>query len=270
MNTLSIPEWRQIDLAEVNVTAPTMLVPDELRLLYSLGKNYFRNQGCVVDAGCFLGGSTQALAHGVSANPIWLSNQRTEVIHSYDRFLVEPYTIGRFFPNTTPLNSSFESAYRSNIEEIADLVVVHTGDIQQAAVPFDTIEILFIDVAKHWSINDYLVRSFFKKLAPARSVVVQQDYLFNKWNGWLMVTMEYFNDYFDLADHTEVNSAVFLYKKEIPAELLQSNLIESLSLHEIHDLATRNIERFPDTQQEILTTSLGHLLELLQDKGWRK
>jgi hypothetical protein len=270
MTSPLIPDWRKIDITEVGVTARTMLVPDELRLLYSLGRDYFRNEGYIVDAGCFLGGSTQALAHGVRANPAWVRHPREAVIHSYDLFIVEPWTIGIHFPETTPLESSFETIYRSNIEAVSDLVSVHAGNVMQAALPPGDIEVLFIDLAKHWTVNDYLVRTFFPKLIPGRSIVVQQDYLFHSWNGWLPVTMEYFADYFELVDHTQINSVAFLYRREIPPEMLQDDLITSLGISQMRTLANQSLERFSGKQQEILNKSWDHFENLLRDQGWRE
>ena len=68
-----------------------MLVPDELRLLNYLADEYYTGEGAIVDAGCFLGGSTVALADGLRRN--LLRRQRTEekLIHSYDRFEIEAY-----------------------------------------------------------------------------------------------------------------------------------------------------------------------------------
>jgi hypothetical protein len=270
MTSPLISDWRKIDIAEVGVTARTMLVPDELRLLYSLGRDYFRNEGYIVDAGCFLGGSTQALAHGVRANPAWVRHPREAVIYSYDFFVVEPWTIGIYFPETTPLGTSFESIYRSNIKAVADLVSVHAGNVMQASLPPGDIEVLFIDLAKHWTVNDYLVRAFFPKLIPGRSIVIQQDYLFREWNGWLPVTMEYFADYFEMIDHTEINSVAFLYKKNIPAEMLQVDLIKSLGINQMRTLANQSLRRFSGKQQETLNRSWDHFENLLKDHGWRE
>jgi hypothetical protein len=270
MTSPLIPDWRKIDIAEVGVTARTMLVPDELRLLYSLGRDYFRNEGYIVDAGCFLGGSTQALAHGVRANPAWVRHPREAVIYSYDLFIVEPWTIGIYFPDTTPLGTSFETIYRSNIEAVAEIVSVNAGNVMQAGLPPGDIEVMFIDLAKHWTVNDYLVRTFFPKLVPGRSIVIQQDYLFHSWNGWLPVTMEYFADYFDVIDHTQINSVAFFYKKKIPAEMLQSNLIESLGVNQMRSLANQSLARFSGRQRETLIQSWDHFEKLLKDHSWRE
>lgn len=268
MNSV-LPNWRNVDIAQVAVTAQTMLVPDELRLLYSLGREYFRNQGYIVDAGCFLGGSTQAIAHGVRDNEAWKANPRKSIIYSYDLFVVEPWTIGIYFPSTTPLGTTFQAKYETNIAGFKEMVSVQAGDVMRAALPPGDIEVLFIDLAKHWTVNDYVVRAFFPKLIPGRSIVIQQDYLFHMWNGWLPVTMEYFAEYFEMVDHTEVNSVAFLYKKKIPTELLQRDLIQSMSRTELLALANRNLERFTGKQKEILTRSRDHFQGLLESAGWR-
>jgi hypothetical protein len=264
-----LPDWRKIDVAKVGVTAQTMLVPDELKLLYSLGRDYFRNEGYIVDAGCFLGGSTQAIAQGVKANPAWTANQRPSVVHSYDLFIVEPWTIGIYFPDGTPLGTSFAPIHAKNIAGLTDVVSVHAGDVMQAPLPPGDIEVLFIDLAKHWTVNDYVVRAFFPKLVPGRSIVIQQDYLYHTWTGWLPVTMEYFAEYFDIVDHTEVNSVAFLYKKAIPPEMLRRDVIQSLGRAEMRALATRNLERFVGKQREILTQSRDQFQEMLEGEGWR-
>ena len=58
-------EWRRQPLPTACTKVPTMLVPDELRLLNFLAQDYYRGAGAIVDAGSFLGGSTVALAEGL-------------------------------------------------------------------------------------------------------------------------------------------------------------------------------------------------------------
>lgn len=245
-----------------------MLLRKEVQLLYTLGKDYFGNWGHIIDAGCFLGGSTVALAQGVLNNPTYQRNPRHGVIHSYDQFAVESYTVPRFFPEGTPLGSSFEATYRKNIADVADLVDVCAGDICQYGRFDEPIEILFIDVAKHWVLNDFVVWAFFPALVPQQSVVIQQDYLYEHWNGWLLVTMEYFADYFEILDHTDRNSVVFGYTRRIPDSMLKRNVVQSMSLKEITDLCDRAIGRFSGEQKQIMTKSREHLIGLLQSVAW--
>jgi len=263
-------DWRAVVLPEEVKRARTMLMPTEQQLLHGPARDHFRNEGAIVDAGCFLGGSTLALASGLRANPKFQAASRRDVIHSYDLFVVEPWTIGIYFPDDTPLGMSFESRFRENIKPFADLVAVHPGNVMKAPVPDKPIEILFIDLAKHWTVNDYVVRAFFPRLVAGRSIVIQQDYLYEAWTGWLPVTMEHFSEYFELVDHTEKNSAVFLYKRPAPPEAFARDVIQGMSRAEMRVLADRAIARFEPEQQAILRQSRDHFQQLLAQAHWRE
>jgi hypothetical protein len=113
------------------------------------------------------------------------------------------------------------------------------------------------------------VRHFFPKLVPGHSIVVHQDYLYEIGTGWLPVTMEFLSEYFDLVDHTELNSVAFHYRKAVPAALLERDLIQSLTRTEILDLGNRAIARFPGEQQrEILMRSRDDFQSTLASIGW--
>ena len=263
-------DWRSAVLPAEVGRAETMLMRTEQQLLHGLARDHFRNEGAIVDAGCFLGGSTLALASGLRANPRFQAASRRDVIHSYDLFVVEPWTIGIYFPHDTPHGMSFESRFRENIATFSDLVAVHPGNVMKAPVPDAPIEILFIDLAKHWTVNDYVVRAFFPKLVAGKSIVIQQDYLYEAWSGWLPVTMEYFSEYFELVDHTEKNSVVFLYKRPAPPEVFARDVIQGMSRAEIRTLADRAIARFEPEQQTILRRSRDHFQQLLEQAHWRE
>jgi hypothetical protein len=264
-----LPDWRSVQVPASVRGAKTMLMLTEQQMLYSLASEYFENKGSIVDAGCFLGGSTLALAQGVRDNPAYKQNPRGPVIHSYDLFVVEPWTIGIYFPKETPLGTSFESIYRENTAAFSDLLSVHPGDVTKAELPDGDIEILFIDLAKHWTVNDYVVKAFFPKLIPGKSIVIQQDYLFYTWTGWLPVTMEYFSEYFEIVDHTEQNSVAFQYVKQIPADKFKADVIASLTRSEMLDLANRAIARFPGrVQRDILEKSRDQFQEMLLAANW--
>src|SRR5262245_40948254 len=60
--------WRK-HVASCGDKAPvTMLRPDEINLLHWLAATFYQGNGAIVDAGCFLGGSTYALASGLAQN----------------------------------------------------------------------------------------------------------------------------------------------------------------------------------------------------------
>lgn len=261
----SFPKWRTIKLPESVKQPTTMLLETELTLLYSLGKEYFKNQGLIIDAGCFLGGSTIAFAKGVQANT--KIKKVKKVIYSYDFFIVESWSIGIYFPDDTPLGMSFEAIFKKNIKAVEHLVKMNIGDIQQAKIT-QPIEILFIDVAKTIEVNDYIVTSFFPRLIPGHSLVIQQDYLFTDWNGWIHVTMEYFSEYFEILDHTDSNSVVFLYKKQIPQALLKVDIFQSLSFSQILQYQDVAINRFRNKHRHIMKISQKNLIKYLVENNW--
>jgi hypothetical protein len=247
--------WEEQVLPDFLKNINTMLTQPELRLLHCISKK-FQNKGIIVDAGCFLGGSTLALASGI------LDKIHHRVIHSYDRFLAEKYTLGKYLPETTELLSDILPIFKEQTKSIEYLIELHAGDILNFKAPDEDIEILFLDVLKTPSVNDYVVEHFFPRLVPDLSIVIQQDYCFTKFNGWIHSTMEYLSDYFEIIDYTPCNSVVFLYKKQIPSEMLK-NIFKSKSLEENLKLQQKAIQRFPEKQRMILNQSAEQLKTLL-------
>jgi SAM-dependent methyltransferase len=255
-------DWRQQPVPAACANVPTMLVPDELRLLHHLAGIY-SGLGAIVDGGSFLGGSTVALADGLRRNPQRRRLGEEKPIHSFDRFEVEEWTRGVFFPESTTAGTSFREQFESNIAPYADLIEVHAGDVLAHEWKSGPIEILFIDMAKHWKVCDWVTWQFFPHLIPGRSIVVQQDYLYHHWVGWLHVTMEFYADYFEYVCDTDVNSVVFLNTKKIPASVLRRNTVESLTFEEKMSLMDRAASRFDGTKREMILAAKAHFAEML-------
>jgi SAM-dependent methyltransferase len=254
--------WRRKAVPVVCTTIPTMLVPDELRLLNYLADDYYTGQGAIVDAGCFLGGSTVALADGLRRNLRRRWAPETKLIHSFDRFEIEEWTLDTYFPAARS-GESFRSMFDRNIAPYAALVEVHAGDVCSFPWNGGPIEILFIDIAKHWTVCDWVTWQFFPRLIPGRSVVIQQDYLYHHWVAWLHVTMEYYSDYFQVLCDTEINSVAFLCTGNIPEHVLREHTVESLSTSEKIELMDRAANRFTGAKRELLESAKRHFLEML-------
>ena len=105
-------------------------------------------------------------------------------------------------------------------------------------------------------------------MIPGHSIVIQQDYIYTDWNGWLHVTMEYLSDYFEIVDLTEINSVAFLYKKQIPKDILQIEIFQNLDAKEIIRLQKKAISRFQGNQKKIMKKSREHLLWYLKKRSW--
>src|SRR5262245_7828581 len=139
----------------------TMLSAQELTLLYRLARDAYAGCGEIVDGGAFLGGSTLALALGLRDNP--RVADKAFRIHSYDYFVADHFAPQ--FIQGVPEGASTRPYYESVIAPVAEHVAVHEGDITTFPWRRDTpIEILFIDVAKSWETNDFLLQQFFPQL----------------------------------------------------------------------------------------------------------
>src|SRR4030081_557399 len=121
--------WRDRHLPEACETVQTMLIPDELRLLDFLTEVYYRQRGAIVDAGCFLGGSTVALANGLRKSLARRRAPESKLIHSYDLFQIEDWTRGVFFPLSAQAGDSTRAIFERNIAAFSPLTEVHPGDI---------------------------------------------------------------------------------------------------------------------------------------------
>src|SRR5690606_1866350 len=76
------------------------------------------------------------------------------------------------------------------------------------------VEILFVDIAKSWELNAWVMDHWFTQLIPGRSLVVQQDYVyFHPY--WIHLTMAHLAGAFELVDVVYGASAVFAVKRKI-------------------------------------------------------
>jgi SAM-dependent methyltransferase len=253
--------WRSRETPWSCDNVPTMLIPDELRLLHYLADECYTGAGVIVDAGCFLGGSTLALADGLRRNLQRRRRLEEKLIHTYDRFEIEDYTIAPFFPESAQ-GESFRPLFDRNIAPYATLVEVHDGDVCSLPWQHGPIELLFIDIAKHWRVCDWITWQFFPSLIPGKSLVIQQDYLYDSWTAWLHITMEFYSDYFEYVCDTGVNSAVFRNTWRIPEDVLREHTVASLSLAEKVELMDRAAGRFTDGRADMLRSAKQHFLEM--------
>jgi hypothetical protein len=215
--------WRDVELPLEVLQVPAMISDSERRLLYSLGREYAQGEGAIVDAGCFLGGSSVALLAGVRdrAEP-W----EGPPVASYDLFRVEDYALPAFFDDEPGIRvgDSFRRRYDANVAGFGVPHVVHEGDIVKIGWSGGEIDVLFLDVLKSWKINDAILRDFFPHLVPGRSVVIHQDY---GWGGtpWIPMSVELMGDSFRFVDGLEGGSHVFFLEREVPEWLIEEGML---------------------------------------------
>jgi SAM-dependent methyltransferase len=259
----SASAWREREVPQACADVPTMLIPDELRLLHYLVEEGYTGEGCIIDAGCFLGGSTVALADGLRKNLRHRRFGETKLIHSYDRFEIEEWTLPLYFSKSDKAGDSFRGLFDRNTAPYANLLEVHAGDVCDSHWTGGPIEILFVDIAKHWTTCDWITREWFPHLIPGKSLIIQQDYLYHTITAWLHVTMEFYSDYFEYVCDTGVNSVMFLYTKRIPDDVLREKTVESLTTAEKIELMDRAASRFSEDQANLMRAAKQNFLEIL-------
>jgi hypothetical protein len=216
--------WAGAAIPDDVLAAPTMLSVEERQLLYVLARDYVRGTGAIVDAGCFLGGSTKALAAGYAGNRRARHARRGPAIHTYDLFALDPSFVSDYPDLVADIDGdSTRPKFDAVVGPLLDHVEVHEGDICRERWTGGPIEVLFIDVCKSWAINDHLLHEFFPALVAGRSVIIQQD-LIHEWLPYLTITMGLLRDSFELVATVPWCSAVYLLTRPIATAELPPSL----------------------------------------------
>jgi hypothetical protein len=242
--------WRDVALPRDAVGIPTMLSKAERRLLYTLARDYASGEGSIVDAGCFLGGSTAALLAGARDR----SEPLARPVESYDLFRIEEFTVPKFFADdrSARVGDSFRPRFDAHIALFDVPHVVHEGDITELGWSGGPIDVLFLDVLKSWEINDAVLRDFFPSLVPGRSVIVHQDY---GWGDtpWIPISVELMRDSLVLIDWMEWGSHVFLVDRDLPRDVLEDGVggLDVTTKIEVIDRAVARAEGWVQGMVEI-------------------
>jgi hypothetical protein len=249
--------WRDVMAPEEVRAVPTMLSPEEQALLYVLARDHAGGEGAIVDAGCFLGGSSAAVLAGVRDRPgPWTGPP----VVSYDCFRVEEYTLEQFFSDApgVRVGDSFRSRYDRNVSGYGVPHEVREGDVVEFGWGGGPIDILFLDLLKTWEINDAVLRDFFPHVVPGRTVVVQQDYGWGQL-PWLQMTVELMRSSLRWLDAVW-SSHVFLVERPIPEQLFTAELRRDLSDGEKLALVDRAIARDDGGSADMVTLAKAAML----------
>lgn len=222
---------------------PSMLSQEERAMLRWLTQHYYTGAGTICDLGSFLGGSTVSLAAGLAA-----AGRNGRPIHSYDRHRASEEAWARWGLTGRvpyPKGGSFSATMPTLLgPDAADRVTIHSGDFAAQAAPDGPIEILFIDIAKAKPTSDHVATSFFPKLIPGRSIVIQQDY-FNPWPFFDIYAMELLADHFEPLEHAE-KSALFLTTRAIDADAAARVLSSAMTVEKMRDALAAAAFRWPN------------------------
>ncbi len=196
-----------------------MVGPEERRCFYWLARYGLTGQGCVVDAGCFLGASTLCFASGAAAAG-HRSFRGGPIVHAFDYFKAfDQYIADAIRKNVRRVEKGGPYLYifKEYTEKYAAMIEAHPGNFFKQHWSGAPIELLFIDVAKRERLNAHLAREFFPHLTPG-AFVIHQDY-FHCWHPYIHISMEYLADAFEVVDeHVMHQSRVWRMIAPIPEE----------------------------------------------------
>ncbi|MBV0913172.1 class I SAM-dependent methyltransferase [Anianabacter salinae] len=224
---LSDAPWRDIPWRLLGDArgVPTMLSPQERRAYLWLAEHWARGAGCVVDLGCFAGGSTAHLAEGQRRDG------RSGRIHAYDRFTIsDPLKEKFLYPaGIAPYEGDdLLDAARQILAPWAGLVDLHPGAIEDQTWTGEAIEMLVMDASKAAHTMDAMAATFFPALIPGGSLIVQQDFLHWK-TPWVAVQMARMADWVSPAGHAERDTMIFHVDRPLDAAAIDAGRCADLT-----------------------------------------
>jgi len=230
--------WYGTPDSAVDESIFSMLPIQERKMLSWLAENLDFQDACVVDAGCFLGGSTMALCRGLARNPV---PNKVGKITVYDMFVApqDAYSLNAIGHGRTP-GTSVLDIFEANVSGFRHFLDVRVGDFCEQTAPPEPISLCFVDIAKTWEVNDHVVRTFFPRLIPGRSILVQQDYNDHSC-PWVNLTMARFAEHFEYLNDVR-GSRIYLMRSPIPPSRLAIPLREECPPEMLLSLMNHEIE----------------------------
>ncbi len=235
---------RSVAYPETLSRVPTMLTPEECRMLAWVAQVFHSGRGAVCDLGSFLGGSTAHLAYGISQSRV-----PGTVVDAFDQFTIadehkQHWLYDWGYPqlkgnDMLPLFERFVDPFGP--------VRPHVGMLEDKKWDKRPIGILFVDIMKGWSTSFHVMREFYPSLQRG-SVVIHQD-IQHYLHPWAVATTEHLSDHLELVSWTEENSAIYLCTQPItPARIEQT--IEAMSdINLVYSLIAQASDRFPYARQ---------------------
>lgn len=230
MNGASLYRGMQQPWCDETISAPSfpsLMTGDEAKFLHWLTRTLYCGAGEIVDLGPLGGLSTQAFACGIEASG--RSYRGTPLIHSYDLWHFFPDWKDLFPGHSLGEGADLEPIFRDRLGERARWVTSNKGDLLSHQWSSAPIELLFIDLAKSPRLWMHIQTHFFPSLIPGRSLVIQQDFVCGEC-PWIHVAQAALSEYFVPVDSPAGGTVAFLYKKQIPAELLGTDFWRELGI----------------------------------------
>ena len=212
--------WRALSAPPDVLRVPTMLSEHELGLLYGLARDFADPAvGAVVDAGCFLGGSSAALLAGMRDSARALDRPAGRLLRPVPRRGVRAAQLVLAPAVRGGPGHSFRSFYDRNVAAYPTPHRVLEGDITEIGWTGEPIHVFFVDVLKTAGVNRAVQRDFLPHLVPGESVLIHQDYGYGA-HPYIHIGVELIADRLRPLDWMPHGSHVFLVEQELTADVV--------------------------------------------------
>jgi len=230
-------------------------------MLFALARHHYSDSGVIVDGGPLTGITSNAFARGILANPSIKGRRRR--IFAFDLF--------NHIPNQETLdhvpsrNGSILDTFIDVNKDYLDMISIAAGDVLTHKWDSGPIEILMIDLAKSWDLNDFVVDQWFPQLEVG-AYLVQQDYC-SWFTYWLPITMMALKDHFQFVDYAMGSSNIFRCVKAVPPGMAAA--IRALGWERHEALLEEAIRLAPEPIKPVLacTKALFYVAHQMQDRA---
>jgi hypothetical protein len=261
----------ELDIPDFVASWLSMMTKRELFLLHWLAANYFKGEGIIVDAGVFLGGSTNAFATGLLRNtrklragPVIQSYDIARWVSSMDKYLEIPAVKKIFCGTHIGAGDDFENILQNLLAQHRNLVDLRIGDIVETAHTEHFVELAFYDCLKDARRDLAVFNAFAPHYIPGHTLIIQQDY-FYEGAAVHKIRQEFYSEYFQWVGRVD-STAVFQLQIPLPREAFMNDQIHDLSVDQRVSLL-RQAARRADREKERLLVDLSLLEHLIEIKA---
>jgi hypothetical protein len=194
---------------------PAMITPDESAFYEESARASTGKFGAIIDLGCWLGGTSVALARGI-ANP--KNQQQNEKVLGFDLFRWE-----QWMPADVPYclyqtgDSFLSEARRLTRDHGGGKVELIQADLTSYEWTAGPIKILLVDAMKNEALARQITQSFYPSLIPG-ALLIHQDFK-HFHTTWIHLLHHELREYFQLYRVVPNSTTVaFEARKAIPIE----------------------------------------------------
>ena len=213
---------------------------NEQKYLRWFSQEVFKDNGAIVELGCWLGSLTKSICDGLSCQ-----NLTNHKVHVYDLFEWEHNmedtceSLELNYRGKYKDGEDYSTLYKQVMNRYVKMLQINKLDLVRANWDKGPIELLVVDAMKYESLCDNITRQFYPALIPGSSYIVHQDFM-HFYESWGHISAyrlrEYIRPVYEVLDS---GSMVFKCLNSPPIHLLGFDAkIENITDSEIDEAYT--------------------------------